>query len=74
MLLSVHLEKLVRAIAPGVLICIVHTVIEDLFVEVIKVFVTLCTDVGRLEGLLVHWQPLNPLFRVDIVNLGLLVD
>ena len=51
-----------------------HAIIEDLCVEVVKVLVTLRADVGRLEGLLVHWQPLDPLFRVNIVDYGLLVD
>ena len=72
--LLIHLVELVRAIAPRVFICLVLTVIDDLLVKAVKVFVTLCADVSRLEGLLVHRQPLDPLFCVNIVNYGIFVD
>ena len=72
--LLIHLVELVRAIAPGVFICLVLTVIDDLLVKVVKIFVTLCADVSRIEGLLIHRQPLDPLFCVNIINLGLFVN
>ena len=74
MFLLIHLVELVRAIAPGVFICLVLTVIEDLLVKIVKVFVSLCTDVSRLEGLLVHRQPLDPLLSVNIAHLSLFID
>ena len=69
----IHIIKLIRTIAPWILISVVNAVVIELILEVVKVWIVIRINVGHIEGFVEHRHLLNPLFSVLLANLSLFI-